>query len=152
MTQGTRPRAAASAWLESELTRHAPPELGGAASSFGLLAAWADASSLSLQGDAARRRQRRAKRVVEIDRLAALLDAGGEGGGSPSCGGGILTISGAAMRATSCLTDVLVGPRGLLHLTDALEPPIVERRGCESCEEDIAMPLLENGLEQVAVS
>ena len=152
-------------------------ELGGDRSSFALLAAWADSSSLTLQGDAVWR-QRRAKRVVELDRLIAVheeaadaqLDAvtgmpcnncglieknlsleesleensdgeagvcgGGKGRaggdskrrtgadssqynlGPPSTGqrmstllgGGMFTISGEVMKATSSLTDVLVGP------------------------------------------
>ena len=48
-------------------------------------------------------RQRRSKRVVEIDRLAAM--PGGAG-----LGGVMLRIAGEATAATSSLTDVLVGP------------------------------------------
>ena len=124
-TNGSQPRAAASEWLLRQLhtTVGAAAELGGAAKSFGLLAAWADSSSLALEGDAVRR-QRRAKRVVELDRLAAMESAAqppaSESGVHGRCvhgqplggalGGGMLCISGAAMESTSSLTDILVGP------------------------------------------
>jgi len=71
-TSGSQPRAAASAWLLSRLrSAGAATELGGELRAFGLLAAWADSSSLALHGDAVRR-QRRAKRAVEIDRLGGM--------------------------------------------------------------------------------
>ena len=57
--------------------------------------------------EAARARQRRAKRVIEIDRLAAMP---GEG-----LGGVMLRLTGKATAATSSLTDVLVGPPGALR-------------------------------------
>ena len=124
--QGTGARGAASTWLLGLLRRAASPSpsdeagergsssscspssLDGAASGadlFALLTASADASaSLGLEGDAATR-QRRAKRVVEVDRLAAMP---GEG-----LGGRLMTIRGETMAATSSLTDVLVGPPDL---------------------------------------
>ena len=69
---------------------------------FTLLTACADASAATgLEGETATRQQR-AKRVVEIDRLAAM-----SGGG---LGGRLMKIRGEAMSATSSLTDVLVGP------------------------------------------
>ena len=52
-------------------------------------------------------RQRRSKRVVEIDRLAAMPGSG--------LGGVMLRISGEATAATSSLTDVLVGPPGAMQ-------------------------------------
>ena len=71
-TNGSQPRAAASEWLLSRLrSADAATELGGELKAFGLLAAWADSSSLALHGDAVRR-QRRAKRAVEIDRLGGM--------------------------------------------------------------------------------
>ena len=127
--KGTSARGAASAWLRAHLLRAgaaatadaesgAPSEVqtgeidGHEAEAesrsterlFALLAASADASApLGLEdGASAAARQRRAKRVIELDRLAAMP---GEG-----LGGHLLRISGEAMAATSILTDVLVGP------------------------------------------
>ena len=104
-TNGTRPRGAASTWLLGRLNEAGPAEaLGGAEASFALLAAWADSSSVT-GGDAVRR-QARAKRVIEVDRLVAMPGVG--------CGGGMMRISGPAMASTSSLTDVLIGPPALL--------------------------------------
>jgi hypothetical protein len=91
-----------------------------AAQMFSLLAASAGADGSIHQGGVdeddslrtvrseAMARQRRSKRVVEIDRLAAMP---GEG-----LGGSMLRIRGEATEATSSLTDVLVGPPStILH-------------------------------------
>jgi hypothetical protein len=121
---GSTARGAASAWLGAHLgraaaaerraSRGAPAEApdGGTgaleAEIFALLAASAGADGSVLQGtvgeNAARTRQRRSKRVVEIDRLAAMPGAG--------LGGVILDIAGTAAAASSSLSDVLVGPPG----------------------------------------
>jgi SAM-dependent methyltransferase len=103
--QGTSARGAASEWLCRHLARASEASESASdrgADMFTQITAAADASAANgLEGEAATR-QRRAKRVVEIDRLAAMP---GEG-----LGGRMLRISGHAMNATSSLTDVLVGP------------------------------------------
>ena len=120
---GSVARGAASSWLRGTLARFLQAEEGEVeagddderrqwtpASIFALLVAWADASSaITVEGgELAAARQRRAKRVIEIDRLAAMPARGGY-----ACGGGLRRIRGAAM-ATSNLTDLLVGPPALL--------------------------------------
>ena len=97
-----------SAHLEAELTTSAHLE----AELFALLAASAGSDGSASQGQAAGdgaacARQRRAKRVIEIDRLAAMPGHG--------LGGVMLRLSGEATAATSSLTDVLVGPPGALR-------------------------------------
>ena len=121
---GSSGRGAASTWLSEHLLRAADAETRASrlsasrldeeddtstveAEIFALLAASAGSDGSARQehaggGDATRTRQRRSKRVVEIDRLAAMPGDG--------LGGLMLTVAGQATAATSSLTDVLVGP------------------------------------------
>ena len=109
---GSRGRGAASAWLggfllradEAEAEARTISEGGRESELFALLTASADAHWTRTLGGEAAARQRRAKRVVEIDRLASMPGSGG-------LGGRLLCIGGEAMAATSSLTDVLVGPK-----------------------------------------
>ena len=108
---GSASRGAASAWLSSHLTRAAAAESGdgcggGGTDLFALLTKSADAhwtsEAVGGPGGAAAARQQRAKRVIEIDRLASMPGDG--------LGGRLMRLSGAAMAATSSLAEVLVGP------------------------------------------
>ena len=111
--KGSSARGAASAWLSGHLERvtdfegRDPSERVKACNDlFALLTSSADAHwTRSLGGEAAARQQR-AKRVVEIDRLASMP--------GDDLGGRLLRIAGEAMTATSSLTDVLVGPPEML--------------------------------------
>ena len=124
--EGSRARGAASAWLGAHILSAAAAEdemgrgghggggntLHGAkeAEFFALLAASAGSDGSAqqgLEGEAACRehaaaRRRRSKRVLEIDRLAAMPGDG--------LGGVMMTIAGEAIASSSSLTDVLVGP------------------------------------------
>ena len=95
----------------SHLTRAAAAESGdgcggGGTDLFALLTKSADAhwtsEAVGGPGGAAAARQQRAKRVIEIDRLASMPGDG--------LGGRLMRLSGAAMAATSSLAEVLVGP------------------------------------------
>jgi hypothetical protein len=138
---GSDARGASSGWLRAHIRRAAAAEAqgrgvdifkGGKESDmFALLAATADASSHLLQdpdGEGAAR-QRRAKRLVEIDRLAAMP---GEG-----LGGWLLRIGGKVMSATSAQTDVLVGPPEALWRASASASACTEREAIRNRPEDV---------------
>ena len=92
-------RGALSPWLRALLATHTHD--GDAITSFSQIAMWADASaSHAPLGDVDERRRVRSKRLVEIDRLAALPDVARRGQ--------IMRLTGSAM-GKSKQSDVLVG-------------------------------------------
>ena len=130
---GSGARGAASPWLGSQLERAAIAEINEisedtaappdgarvtqiATEIFALLAASAGSDGSALHegggGECALRR-RRSKRVVEIDRLAAMPGKG--------LGGAMMMIAGEATISSTSLTDVLVGPPEALHEAAARE-------------------------------